>query len=330
MLRRLVATLMVSGLLAGCAVKDMVDRQVTRVGDFALGEYFLEQGRYDQGLAAFQRAARERPEDPAVNYYLGRFHLAKDQHREALNRLRKSVAQAPEQADYWFWTGVAHAAVGNTKSERQCYEQALELDPDHVQALAYLGHNQLDRGQYQKALAAYRRGLEKAPLHPQMLYNRALILRKLDRTPEEIEAWKIYLNHYSSGPFARNAARYLNEKGDFSYRNTTITRQRMTLKRMAFVPLTATLETASRKTLDDIGDRMSADRNAILQVVAYQKNNPVLAKDRANSIKNYLVKNRSGIPSHRIRTSWFGRPEVIKIGKNRFEVDAAVRLFTTQ
>lgn len=330
MLRLYLTILLVPGLLAGCAVKDMVDRQFTRVGDLAMGEYFLERGKYDQGLAEFQKEVRKRPDDPSVNYYLGRFHLATDQPRKALTRFKKAVANAPAKADYWFWTGVAHSAVGNTQSERQCYEKALELNPSHVQALAYLGHNQLDRGQHRNALATYNRGLEKSPLHPQMLYNRALILRKLDRTPEEIEAWKVYLDHYWSGPFARRAARYLNEKGDFTYRNATIARRRVTLKSIAFVPLTAEIEKASRPTLDGIGDLVSADARTVLQVVAYQKKNAALAREKALAVKAYLLKHATGIAANRIKTSWFGQPESITVGEKGFKADASIRVFTTR
>ena len=325
--RRLLSLGLLAGILSGCAVTDIAHEQFVSIKNFTVGEYYLDNHKYRQGVVHFKKETAENPNDPKAVYYLGRCYLAEDQIGDALKALKRAVYLDPGHADSYFWLGVAYAAAGNPKAERKNYETALRIDPDHVQALVYMGHNRFEAKDYRKALAYYQRALTLAPYHAQALYNRGLIYRHYGRTPEEILSWRIYLESYPQGANARQAAEFLNAYGLFDYRNHLIGIRTITLGKIRFAPFTATIDKASCDTLDFLGKVYEGQTRFELHVLAYQKNNKRLAKARAQSIKRYLEE-KSRIAAHRIRISWFDAPEGITIGKKRFSEDESIDFFT--
>lgn len=314
--------------ISGCAVTDIAQEQFVSIKNFTVGEYYLDNHKYRQGIANFKRETAENPSDSKAFYYLGRCYLAESQVEDALKALERAVYLDPGHADSHFWLGVAYAAAGDPKAERKSYETALRIDPDHVPALVYMGHNYFDAKDYLKALTYYERALALAPYQPQALYNRGLIYRHFDRTPEEIQAWRIYLANYPQGASSRQAAEFLNTYGIFDYRNHLIGIRTITLERIQFEPFTATIDKSSRKTLDFLGAVFEKQARFELHILAYQKNNKDLARARANSIKRYLMESNRRIGASRIRISWFDVPEKISVGKKRYAEGEAIDFFT--
>jgi tetratricopeptide (TPR) repeat protein len=304
--------------------------QYNVVKSYTKGEYYLQTRNYSQGLEAFEQEVTLTPENAWTQYYLGRFALAENQPQKALKHLKQAVLLSPDNADFHFWLGLAYSANGRPGDEHRSYRKALALDPDHVQALIYLGHNQMEKKQYPEALQTYTRALELAPYNSQSLYNRAYLLRWFKRTPEEIVAWRLYLEAYPSGALARKAVEYLNAYGIFDYRNHLIGKRTVTLQKMRFEPLSAELHKDSEPSLDFLGALMEGYPQYTLQIVVYQKNNVELAKQRAERIKEHLLRNHRRIQSSRIQVSWFKVPEKIKIGKRTYARDASVNFFTTR
>ena len=314
--------------LSGCAVTDIAREQFVSIKNFTVGEYYLENHEYRQGIVHFKKEVAENPNDPKAFYYLGRCYLAENQIGDALNALKKAVQLDPGHADSHFWLGVAYAAAGNPKAERKSYETALRIDPDHVQALVYMGHNYFEAKYYLKALTYYERALALAPDQPQALYNRGLIYRHYGRTPEEIQVWRIYLENFPQGANSRQAAEFLNTYGIFDYRNHLIGLRTITLQKIQFEPFTAKIDKSSRSTLDFLAKVFEKQPRFELHILAYQKNNKELAKARAKNIKRYLGEGNSRISAGRIKISWFDVPEKITVGGKRYSEDEAIDFFT--
>ena len=313
----------------GCAGPNATGR-LGSIQYLAMGEYYLESGKYKSGLQYFTEAVSVNTADPRANYYLGRCYLAERQYASGLRHLKTAAEEAPDNADFHFWLGVAYAATKQPTRERASYLRALSLDKKHTQALCYLGHNQFDNGELTTALATYTRALKLSPSNAQVLYNRALILGKLGRTPEEIIAWKIYLAHHPAGGFARRAVGRLNELGDFEYRNYLIGKRTVTLEKIFFQPFTAVLSEYSFPSLDLIGHILTNNRTIGLHIIAYQKNNDGLAEARAKSIKKYLINEFPEIAQSRLMVSWFDVPAQIRVGKKRLTEDDAISFITAQ
>jgi len=98
----------------------------------AKGRAAYDAQKYEDALAAFEEAKKERPDDPAVEYnrgvalaQLGRVAEA----RSAFQRVTES--NRPElQEKAWYNLGNVHATTGERKEALQAYRRALKLDPN--------------------------------------------------------------------------------------------------------------------------------------------------------------------------------------------------------
>ena len=314
--------------LASCSLSQVIKEGLHSRKQNARGNYYLEKRKYKDGIVAFQKELETNPESAEAQYFMGRFHLADNRPKEALYHLKWAANLSPEKADYHFWLGVAYAANNEGDLERKSYLRALELDKKHLQAMNYLGHNQLEKSEYENALKTYNKVLDLWPDNPAALYNRALILMRLDRTPEEELAWREYLNVMASGAMARQAVLNLNALSNFEYRNYLIGSRTVTLEKIYFEPFTAKIWVGSQPSLDVLGEIMKNNQGIAIHTVAYQKNNRKLAKARAKSVKRYLIKKFPEIKPSRLMVSWFGTPEQIKTAKKSFTEDESINFIT--
>ncbi|WP_051694081.1 tetratricopeptide repeat protein [Desulfohalovibrio reitneri] len=312
---RLAACLVMCVLLSGCGVVQDVK-----------GKYYLQSKSFEAGAESFRAELAEDPANPRANFYLGRFLLAEDKPGEAAKYLKRATQYAPDDEDYLFWLGVARGEAGDTEKERDSYRRVLRMEPGHLGARLHLAHLQLKAGENEQALDNYRKVLDKRPYSTQALYNRALILGRLGRTPEEKTAWKHYLAAWPDGPLARLATDHLNDLGDFSYRNHLLGKRKVTLEKLAFQPFKPELWGGSTASLDLVGEILANAENLDLYVVAYQRNNRELARERALAVRDYLLENFD-LPSERVKPSWFGVAERIKVSGETFEEGQSVNLF---
>ena len=322
--------LMLSALfLGGCAVGQSINAVGRSIKNNVQGTHYLQTKNYSQGELTFHEAVKQDPENPQPNYYLGRFLLAEKKPKQALPYLQKASSLDPKDTDYLFWKGVALGELGKRRQERENYQKVLKVKKKHLQALIYLGHNQLKDKHYESALAAYRKALEIWPHSPSSLYNRALIARILKRAPEEKVGWQAYLSAYPSGALAIRAADHLNRLGDFSYRNQYLGARTVTLTKIWFEPFGSKLAPGSLSSLNVVGATASNMGEGKLQMVVYQENNKKLARSRALSIKKYLQKKFPKLKKNGIGTSWFAQAEILKIQGKKLKNPESVRFFVT-
>ena len=313
-------------ILSSCSVREIG----TSLSHTVQGDYYLDSGKSRQGIEHVQAEVATNPESDTANYYYGRFLLGARKYTQASTYLRRACLLRPDNADYQFWAGIAWAGANNPKQEEASYRRALELEPSHLQSLVYLGHNLLEQKRYKEALNTYSKALAIAPDVPAALYNQALILHKLGRSPEEAVAWHQYLSRHPAGTMARKATEHLNLLGDFSYRNHQLGARTITLEKIWFSPLSHTLADSAHGSLDLVGGVVGNMTKGKLQVVVYQKNNTELARTRAQAIKAYLLKEFPKLSPGRIGVSWFATPETIKIGKKKLVIDESVSFFLSQ
>jgi len=311
---------------SGCVVKD-----IGRTVEYTVkGDYFLQSDQPDRGRESFKREVNENPESSLANYYYGRFLLQEKENKQALRYLKKARDLDQGNDDYHFWAGVAFGANGMIGEEEKSYRAALGINPNHLQALIYLGHIRFGKKKYSEALELYTKALEIWPGSPSALYNRALILNKLGRTPEEQIAWIDYISQYPSGKMAREATDYLNAARIYSFRNHTLGKQTVTIEKIRFIPFTAEIADSSYQSLFVIGNVFTDMRHGTLQVLTYQKNNKELARKRAIAIKKFLLREFPTISSKKIGISWFSEPQKTTIRGKKLVIDESVSFFVTK
>lgn len=130
----------------------------TRSGAVEEGNRLLRAGKLKEALAAYQRAAKELPDEPGVQYNLG----------IALHRL----GQLEKARD-----ALSQAALASSLALRQ-------------KAFYNLGNAQFDLKKYKEAAAAYTRALQLDPGHAASRWNLELALRRIQEEEKKKEQKK--------------------------------------------------------------------------------------------------------------------------------------------
>ena len=286
--------------------------------------YFLEREDYQRGLEVFSRRVAADPDNGLAHFYTGRFYLALEKPEKAMGHFLRAVELQPNRADNYFWLGVTYWALADFKNERESYEKAIRLNRLHLPAHVYLGHNYLDGGQSKAALAEYDAVLKQDPYQPEALYNRAMALRSLKNKKEELKAWKKYLENYPDGSLSRRAVGFLNEAGDFSYRNHLIGPRLVTLEWIRFRPRTDNLLVDAMPSINVVGAIMNINEKITIEVESYYQGDPDLAKARAVAVKKHIMDRYPRVGPDRLVLKPFGRAERIKAGDKIYELTGSI------
>ena len=80
--------------------------------------------------------------------------------------------------------------AGRLAEAQGLYEQVLQADPRHAEAMHLLGYLWFQRGEIARALGLIGRALELEPLNPGFRYNRGLILQRVGRLDEAAQDFR--------------------------------------------------------------------------------------------------------------------------------------------
>ncbi|MFA9374950.1 MAG: tol-pal system YbgF family protein, partial [Poseidonibacter sp.] len=197
-----------------------------------------------------------------------------------------------------------------------------------LQSLIYLAHNYYDKNEYLNALKYYSKALKLSPSNQISLFNRAMLLNKLKRTAEEKQAWLIYLDYYPAQILSKDAVRYLNNLGNFDYKIHIIQNNSLILKDISFNPFSLEIKNESKDSLDLLAKLLSKNQKLKIHIVSYQKNNKKLAKQKAQTIKKYILNKYSNIDSSRLLLSWFNKSKKVKTTNKRYILDESIDFIT--
>ena len=131
-------------------------------------------GRYDLALEDFQRALTLAPGDPVILNAIGVVLLKLQRVPEAIKVLSEAVAANPEIAQSHYRLGLVQATAGNHEAARLSHERAVELDPNHAEAIASLASSAARNSENEKARALAARALELKPHQPTALLAEAI------------------------------------------------------------------------------------------------------------------------------------------------------------
>lgn len=326
-------------LASGCQNMEVMQAQVmqfvdqlrpagSKAEEGAIAQRYLQADEtVEIGIDVFEVRVQRDPQNAGIRLGLARMYLADDQPAKALPHL-EAAARIEPGFETLFWLGVAQGATGQAAKERRSYQHALKHDPREPRAWTYLGHNQLEGGEYSEALRSYDKALALEPVNAQALFNRAAILQQQGRTKEARQAWHTYLNRFPTGDLAIEAVNRLNAGGDFSYRNHPIGDALIPLPQPKFASGKAELDGAFCNSLEPVRESFSQIPDMQLHVIVYVKGNRRLAAERASALRQCLLGGEPQLEPQRVHASWFDAAEVVPIGKKKQPLDFSVQLFT--
>lgn len=95
------------------------------------GEGYFARNQFEAAAAEYQRALDIDPDEPMALLYLGDTCYRRGMHHMAQAYFEESIAVAPSPQAYRFLGDAIDAADGSPARARQCYQEALRLDPSY-------------------------------------------------------------------------------------------------------------------------------------------------------------------------------------------------------
>ncbi len=112
-----------------------------------------------------------------------------------IRELRSIVAKDPGNGPVWTRLGNLLFDADQFMDAIEAYTKALEIQPDDPDVLTDRGIMYRKIGDFQSALADFRKAAQIAPTHLNSVLNQGIVLRyDLNDIPGAIQAWKAYLS----------------------------------------------------------------------------------------------------------------------------------------
>ncbi len=143
------------------------------------GKKALDQGRFDDAVRAFRKAASLAPAQGPIHYALGVALIKADRPAEAIDSLRVARDMAPQDFDAQLALADAFYLAGHHAHALPEYLRAGSLRPDHASAWSNAGALFREAGRPELALTALQRALTLEPMNASALCNSALALHDL-------------------------------------------------------------------------------------------------------------------------------------------------------
>jgi len=106
----------------------------------------IVEGKNEAAESLLRALLRENPENHMAWDRLALSLMRQNRHREALTPLRKVLDAAAGNADTWAYLGACEIVAGEPAKALAAFTRAVELDPNHAQALGGLVHLMEDAG----------------------------------------------------------------------------------------------------------------------------------------------------------------------------------------
>ena len=135
------------------------------ITQFDLGLTYYYRDRYDQAIEHLQRAIQLKPDyAPAINT-LGNTYSAMGQWDKAIETYEKIIEDAFYGTPHFALSnmGVAYYHKKDYAQAEHYFLEALQLNPDFINALAGLGTMYIDQGRYDEAVVKLARAVRKDP-----------------------------------------------------------------------------------------------------------------------------------------------------------------------
>lgn len=145
----------------------------------------LAEGDAAAAKSAFEELLEKYPTEPDLHLFLAISQLRLRNPDGAVVAIKKALELHPNHVEALTLLGWYELAVrGNIDAAIQQYAKVVELKPDSPQAHVNLGVAHKNKGQLDKALASYNRALEQRPEYVEALSNRGWVFVEQERWEE--------------------------------------------------------------------------------------------------------------------------------------------------
>jgi Flp pilus assembly protein TadD len=150
-----------------------------------MAEQFVNRGDATDAIAQYEKALAKDPTLPGVHYELAEAMMQRSISGDALGRaeheLKLALRENPNNAGADAKLGRIALLRRNVDQARKCYQRALLLDPNQIDALKGMADIDTRQGDPRPALKYLLRASQSAPLDDSVHYQLAALYRKLGR-----------------------------------------------------------------------------------------------------------------------------------------------------
>jgi tetratricopeptide (TPR) repeat protein len=169
----------------------ITDTSEFRRNYLSYGSVYFQRGYYEQAGASFQRALRGDPSSAEALYGLGSVYLQQNktpEARDCFERVTKVDAVYPDTLpNAWNNLGLIATREGHTSQAIPYFENALQLNPDHLIALDNLGNAYRQLRQWETAGKILEHAVEVGPQDSEANYSLAMVYAQLNETDQAYE-----------------------------------------------------------------------------------------------------------------------------------------------
>lgn len=140
--------------------------------------------------AGYLRYLADHPRSASALHFLGLLRSHQGRNADAIPLMRQALEIDPEYVDAWSNLGIAHYQERELEDAERCYRRAIELNPDFVNAWANLGLTLRARDAHEEAAQAWKRALELSPNMRNVAIPYGQLLYKLGRQTEALEFYR--------------------------------------------------------------------------------------------------------------------------------------------
>jgi Flp pilus assembly protein TadD len=149
-----------------------------------VGVALLEQFRYEEAVASFQKALALGPSLAVVRANLAIALFNAQRVEEARKEALLAARLLPALAQTHYTLGLAARSAGATEEARAAFRRVAEIDPKDVGARVNLGQILMQERRYPEAAAEFKTALDAEPFSSTAAYNLGLSLARAGRAQE--------------------------------------------------------------------------------------------------------------------------------------------------
>ncbi len=156
----------------------------------AIASGLVEQKKFDEAFAAYQKALQTYPTHAPTHYYMGNVLKKIGKIDAALNHYFMAVKLQPTLAEAFFNMGNTFKSLGKCNEAVSCYEKAIEVKPEYVEAHCNLGLVLQGKGELEKAIRTWRRTVRTFPTLFEGWFNLGNALKQQGECSEAIRCFQ--------------------------------------------------------------------------------------------------------------------------------------------
>ncbi|MDR0377927.1 MAG: tetratricopeptide repeat protein [Spirochaetaceae bacterium] len=177
------------------AVKGLAAARVRRPDDFEvnynLGVLEFQRNNYEKAVPILQQAQRQNPEHASTLMYLGRAFFKIKKYKEAMSFIRRAIDIAPDDKEALYTLGECYLEANQLDQAVKIFSH-LRADPvQGPRSCLMCGTINLDRYQYDKAIADFEIGLKHKNIKPdvalEIKYKLAIACLKKDEIGQALK-----------------------------------------------------------------------------------------------------------------------------------------------